>query len=89
MNDATRGLITEDQIYSLPEGRVVVPMTRAGIVDMDAVRERVLNDETVLAADVWDQEPLSLHDPLLTRHDVIHTQQIAGRSRDAKRGPSC
>lgn len=83
LTDATEGLITADLIHALPEGCVVVLITRAGVVDMDAVRERVLADEIALAADVWDGEPLALEDPLLNRHNVVHTPHIAGRTRDA------
>lgn len=83
LTDATEGLITADLVNSLPNGCVVVLITRAGVIDMDAVRERVLDDEIALAADVWDEEPLALDDPLLDRHNVVHTPHIAGRTRDA------
>ncbi|MDL5363163.1 D-isomer specific 2-hydroxyacid dehydrogenase family protein [Halalkalicoccus sp. NIPERK01] len=83
LTDATEGLITDDHIHALPDGCIVVLITRAGVVDMDAVRERVLANEIALAADVWDEEPLPLDDPLLNRHNVVHTPHIAGRTRDA------
>jgi phosphoglycerate dehydrogenase-like enzyme len=70
-------------VHSLPEGCVLVLITRAGIIDMEAVRERVLADEIALAADVWDEEPVPLDDPLLDRHNVVHTPHLAGRTRDA------
>jgi phosphoglycerate dehydrogenase-like enzyme len=50
---------------------------------MTTLRERVLADELALAADVWDVEPLPIDDPLLGRHNVVHTPHIAGRTRDA------
>ena len=50
---------------------------------MEAVRRRVLADELSLAADVWDVEPLPLDDPLLGRHNVVHTPHNAGRTIDA------
>ena len=40
-------------------------------------------DELSLAADVWDVEPLPLDDPLLGRHNVVHTPHNAGRTIDA------
>jgi phosphoglycerate dehydrogenase-like enzyme len=83
LTPATEGVVTADHINALPEGAILVLVTRADICDMDAVRERVLADEIVLAADVWDEEPLSLDDPLLGRHNVVHTPHIAGRTRDA------
>ncbi len=78
--DSTRGLITAELIRALPKGCLVVLATRAKICDVDAIRERVLNDEISLAADVFDIEPLPLDDPLLGRHNVVHTPHNAGRT---------
>jgi len=85
LTDATRGLITSDLIHSLPTGCLVVLITRAGVCDMDAIRERVLAGEIALAADVWDEEPLPLDDSLLGHQNVVHTPHIAGRTDDANR----
>ena len=84
--DGTRGLIDADLIDALPTGTLVVLATRAGVVDGDALRERVLADELALAADVWDGlagEPIPFDDLLLGRHNVVHTPHIAGRTRHA------
>lgn len=83
LTDETRGIITPDHLQALPRGAIVVLITRANIVDMPTLRRRVLNDELALAADVFDVEPLDLHDPLLGRHNVIHTPHNAGRTRHA------
>lgn len=85
LTEATRGLITAEHIQALPEGCLVVLITRAEVCDVAAIRERVLADEISLAADVWDEEPLALDDPLLGRDNVVHTPHIAGRTRDANR----
>lgn len=79
----TRGLVTAEHIRALPTGSLVVLATRALICDMAALRTRVLDDELALAADVFDVEPLPLDDPLLGRHNVVHTPHLAGRTRDA------
>jgi phosphoglycerate dehydrogenase-like enzyme len=78
--DTTRGMVTAEMIDALPQGCLVVLITRANICDMEAIRRRVLADEIALAADVFDQEPLPLDDPLLGRHNVVHTPHIAGRT---------
>ena len=81
--DGTRGLVTAEIIRSLPKGCLVVLATRAEVCDMAELRRRVLADELSLAADVWDIEPLPLDDPLLGRHNVVHTPHIAGRTLDS------
>lgn len=79
----TEGIITAKHIHALPKGCLVVLVTRAGICDMNAIRERVLADEISLAADVFDIEPLSVDDPLIGRHNVVHTPHYAGRTAHA------
>jgi phosphoglycerate dehydrogenase-like enzyme len=80
LTDKTKGIVTREHIDALPKGCLVVLVTRAGICDMAALRERVLADELSLAADVFDIEPLPLNDPLLGRHNVVHTPHNAGRT---------
>ena len=83
LTDSTRGLVTAALIDALPKGCLVVCVTRMGIVDAAALRRRVLADELALAADVFDVEPLPLTDPLLGRHNVVHTPHNAGRTKQA------
>ena len=86
LTDGTRGLVDRNRVEMLPEGCLVVLVTRARVVDTDALRERVLADELALAADVWDDnpgEPVPLDDPLLDRPNVVHTPHVAGRTRHA------
>lgn len=79
----TEGLITAAHIDALPRGCLVVMVTRALICDMVAVRRRVLSDDLALAADVFEVEPVPLNDPLLGRHNVVHSPHNAGRTRQA------
>lgn len=81
----TQGVIKAEHIAALPKGCLVVLATRALICDMPTVRRRVLADELALAADVFDVEPLPLADPLLGRHNVVHTPHLAGRTFDSNR----
>ncbi len=85
LTESTHGLVGTGQIDALPRGCLVVLATRALICDMEAIRRRVLADELSLAADVWDIEPLPPGDPLLGRHNVVHTPHNAGRTIDANR----
>lgn len=84
LTDETEGLVTAELIEALPRGCLVVLVTRASICDIGALRRRVLADELALAADVFDDpEPLPFDDPLLGRHNVVHTPHNAGRTRQA------
>lgn len=83
LTDKTQGIVTAKHIDALPRGTLVVLATRAMICDMEAVRRRVLADEIALAADVFDIEPLAIGDPLLGRHNVVHTPHNAGRTKQA------
>lgn len=85
LTDSTRGLVTAAHIDALPKGALAVVVTRAHVVDTNALRRRVLADELALAADVFDVEPLPLDDPLLGRANVVHTPHNAGRTIDANR----
>lgn len=83
LSETTRGVVTAEHIDALPSGCLVVLATRANICDVDAIRRRVLADELALAADVFDVEPVPLDDPLLGRHNVVHTPHLAGRTKEA------
>jgi len=85
LTDSTRNLVAASYMEALPTGCLVVLVTRAHICDVETLRRRVLADELSLAADVWDVEPLPLSDPLLGRHNVVHTPHNAGRTADANR----
>ena len=85
LRESTSGLVTAEHIHALPKGCLVVLVTRARICDVAAIRKRVLADEIALAADVFDIEPLPLNDPLLGRHNVVHTPHNAGRTEDANK----
>ena len=80
---STTGLVTAAHIAALPTGCLVVLATRAGIIDVPELRRRVLANELSLAADVFDEEPLPLDDPLLGRDNVVHTPHNAGRTKES------
>ena len=80
---SARHLLSRERIYRLHKGALVVAITRAFAVDMDALRERILADELAGAFDVYDVEPLPVDDPLRGRDNVVHTPHIAGRTKDA------
>lgn len=80
---SARGLLSAERIARLRRGSLVVVVTRAAAVDMDALRARILAGELGGAFDVYDREPLPPDDPLRGLPHVVHTPHIAGRTRDA------
>ncbi|MCC7491927.1 MAG: hypothetical protein IT204_06250 [Fimbriimonadaceae bacterium] len=83
LREATAGVVTAAHLQALPRGTLVVLVTRAGIVDMPSLRQRVLAAELALAADVFDLEPLPLDDPLLRCEHAVLTPHNAGRTAHA------
>ena len=80
---SARHLLSRERIYRLRKGALVVAITRAFAIEMDALRERILANELAGAFDVYDVEPLPVDDPLRGRDNVVHTPHIAGRTKDA------
>ena len=80
---SARHLLNRERIYHLRKGSLVVIITRAHAVDMEALRERIVNDELAGAFDVYDNEPVHVDDELRNRDNVVHTPHIAGRTKDA------
>ena len=80
---SARHLLSRERIYRLARGTLVVVVTRAHAVDLDALRERIVANQLAGAFDVYDVEPLPVDDPLRHRPNVVHTPHIAGRTRDA------
>ncbi|MEY7852055.1 D-2-hydroxyacid dehydrogenase [Natrarchaeobius sp. A-rgal3] len=90
LNDLTRGLVSEDELATLPPNAVVVNAARGGIVDTDAL-VAALQTEGILGAalDVTDPEPLppghelwDLENCLITPHTGGHTPKHWDRLAD-------
>ncbi len=80
---SARHLLNRERIYHLRKGSLVVVITRAHAVDMEALRERIVKDELAGAFDVYDIEPVPVDDELRNRDNVVHTPHIAGRTEDS------
>ena len=80
---SARHIVSRERVGRLKKGAIVVVVTRAHGIDMEALRERVCTDEIMGAFDVYDIEPVPADDPLRDRHNVIHLPHIAGRTRDS------
>ena len=75
----TRGMIGGAELDRLPHGAFVVNIARGGIVDEDALLERLRDGRIGGAAlDVFDDEPLPADSPWWSEPNTLVTPHVAG-----------
>jgi len=85
LTDATRNLISWDQLARIKPGARLINASRGGVVDEEAVLDALANGRLAGAAfDVLEQEPPSPSYPLLARDDVIVTPHLGASSTEAQ-----
>jgi len=82
--DATRGLVTADDLARMKPTALLVNTSRAGLVEPGALVAALQSGRPGMAAvDVFEQEPLTdPHDPLLMLDNVVCTPHIGYVTRD-------
>lgn len=84
LNDHTRGLIGARELSIMKPDAILVNTARAEIVDQEALRQAISSGELRGAAlDVFDSEPLSASDPLISTSSTTVTPHLAGTTRQA------
>lgn len=86
LNPATYHMIGDKEFALMKPSAFIVNTSRGGVIDEDALY-RAINDGVIAGAalDVFEKEPVSLDNPLLTRPDkVLITPHMAGVSDAAK-----
>lgn len=78
LTDSTTGLVDDDFLAALPDGAIVVNVSRGKVVDTDAVVRQ--GGRVRLAADVTDPEPLPPEHPLWTTPGVLISPHVGGMS---------
>jgi phosphoglycerate dehydrogenase-like enzyme len=78
LTDSTTGLVDDEFLAALPDGAVVVNVSRGKVVDTDAVVRQ--GGRVRLAADVTDPEPLPPEHPLWTTPGVLISPHVGGMS---------
>jgi D-3-phosphoglycerate dehydrogenase len=82
LTDETRGMVDEDFLSGMPEGSILLNVSRGGLIDSAALVAALDAGRLSGAAlDVLDEEPPTAGHPLLGRSDVVLTPHIAYFSR--------
>jgi len=80
--DATRGIVTRDDLARMKPSALIVNTSRAGLIQPGALVDALRAGRPGMAAlDVFDQEPLR-SDPLLEMDNVVCTPHIGYVTRD-------
>jgi len=86
LNEETRGLIGEEELKAMKRSAILVNTSRGPVVDEKALH-RALKEKWIAAAglDVFEDEPISPDNPLLTLDNVVLTPHIAGSTKECRR----
>ncbi|WP_427893109.1 hydroxyacid dehydrogenase [Kribbella sp. GL6] len=74
----TKGMITRELIENLPDGAVVVNSSRGPAIDQPALLQNAVSGRIYAALDVYDPEPPTFDEHVLTSHNLLLTPHIAG-----------
>ncbi len=67
LNDKTQHLINQDTLAKMTKQPLIVNVARGGIVDSHALTDAINSEQIIgYASDVFEQEPITADDPLLT-----------------------
>jgi phosphoglycerate dehydrogenase-like enzyme len=86
LGPATRGLLGREVLAKLPQGALVVSVSRGGIVDEGAVADMLTSGALSAAAfDVYEQEPINPDNPLLTapRDRLVLSPHASGSTQQS------
>ncbi|CAA9373472.1 MAG: D-3-phosphoglycerate dehydrogenase [uncultured Propionibacteriaceae bacterium] len=78
VTDANQHLLGADQLDQIPVGARLILVSRAAVVDYDALSERVAAGRLLAAVDVWPQEPVAAEDPWRGMEGVVLSAHRAG-----------
>lgn len=88
LNEQTKHLINKDTLAKMARQPLIVNVARGGIVDSQTLTDAIHNEQIIgYATDVFEQEPISADDPLLSLADhprVIFSPHNAWGSKSAQ-----
>ena len=88
LNEQTQHLINADTLAKMAKQPLIVNVARGGVVDSQALTDAINNEQIIgYASDVFEQEPITDEDPLLSISDhprVIFSPHNAWGSKSAQ-----
>jgi len=78
LSDATTGLVGQDFLASMPDGALLVNVSRGKVVDTQALFEATSSGRIMAALDVTDPEPLPADHPLWQVPGVLISPHVGG-----------
>jgi len=78
LSEATTGLVDRDFLASMPDGALLVNVSRGKVVDTEALVEAVGSGRIRAALDVTDPEPLPADHPLWRMPGVLISPHVGG-----------
>lgn len=83
LSEATRGIITAENLSHLQPGSMIINTARAEVIESGALLARLQQGDVLAGLDVFDTEPLAADDPLCALDGVVLTPHVGWRTDGA------
>ncbi len=78
VTDANAGFLGAKELDRIPRDSLFVLLSRAGVVDFDALTKKALDGSLRVATDVWPEEPFDKAHPIRTAETAVLSAHRAG-----------
>jgi phosphoglycerate dehydrogenase-like enzyme len=76
-------LISKERLARIPDGRVIVVLSRAHLIDFEALTAEVLSERIFAGIDVFPEEPFDPQHPIRTASHAVLSSHRAGAQLEA------
>jgi len=85
LTPGTSGMIGAAELAWLRPGSVFVNVSRGGVVDSDALLDRLRGGDVIASLDVFDPEPVPPDSPIIDLPNVFLSPHVAGVTEESRR----
>jgi phosphoglycerate dehydrogenase-like enzyme len=85
LTPGTSGMIGAAELARLRPGSVFVNVSRGGVVDTDALIDRLRGGDVIASLDVFDPEPVPPDSPIIDLPNVFLSPHVAGVTEESRR----